>query len=216
MITDPNFARELAGDLLEINAVMLRPREPFVWSSGWNAPIYCDNRLTMLYPDIRRKIARKFAGIIQSDFPETEVVTGTAISGIPHSAWVADLLDKPMAYVRGKTKVYGLGNQIEGGVKKGQPTILIEDLVSTGTSVLSVADTLRFVGADVRGILSIFTYGFKISEESFTRHDLPFRALTDYPTLLEVALERKVISPADLDYLNEWRQSPDTWPAKPV
>src|SRR5690554_4104741 len=126
-IIDSAFARELAQSLLEINAVVLRPNEPFKWASGWNSPIYCDNRLTLRYPDLREKIADRFTGYIREHFDSVDVITGTATAGIPHAAWVAQKLNKPLAYVRAKAKAYGLGNQIEGGVDKGQSTLVIED-----------------------------------------------------------------------------------------
>src|SRR5690625_38009 len=148
-ILDTSFAEELALKLLEINAVILRPDKPFTWSSGWNSPIYCDNRLTLRYPELRKRICKAFVDVIEQEFPNVEVVTGTATAGIPYAAWVSESLDKPLAYVRAKAKAYGLGNQIEGGVDKGQSTIVIEDLISTGGSAMSVIEALKFIGADV-------------------------------------------------------------------
>jgi len=214
MIIDTAFARELAAHLLEINAVILRPNDPFTWASGWNSPIYCDNRLTLQHPEIRKKIASKFADIITKEFPETEVITGTATAGIPHAAWVADILNKPMAYVRAKPKNYGMGNQIEGGVAKGQPTVVIEDLISTGGSAISVIKVLQFVGADVQGIISIFNYGFDKSIENFATVNVPVYNLTDYSTLVDVAVDKGFISNDDLEHLANWRKHPDTWPNK--
>ncbi|RNC79578.1 MAG: orotate phosphoribosyltransferase [Balneola sp.] len=212
MIIDTTFARELASDLLEINAVILRPNDPFTWASGWHSPIYCDNRLTLRHPEIRKKIATKFSEIITQEFPNTEVITGTATAGIPHAAWVADLLNKPMAYVRAKPKNYGMGNQIEGGVAKGQPTVVIEDLISTGGSALSVINALQFVGADVQAIISIFNYGFDKSSENFESVNVPVFNLTDYSTLVDVAVEKGFVTSDDLDQLSNWRNNPDTWP----
>lgn len=212
MIIDKTYSRELAKSLLDINAVILRPNNPFTWTSGWNSPIYCDNRLTLRYPEIRRKISRAFIDIIEEKFPDVEVITGTATAGIPHAAWIAGSLDKPLAYVRAKAKAYGLGNQIEGGVDKGQSTIVIEDLVSTGGSAISVIDALQFIGADVRGLLSIFTYGFDKSVQKFEEKGIPFFSLTNYATLIDVALETGKIKDEDLKLLNAWRKNPDTWP----
>ncbi|GAB5408170.1 MAG: orotate phosphoribosyltransferase [Balneolaceae bacterium] len=212
MIIDTEFARELAAHLLEINAVILRPNDPFTWASGWNSPIYCDNRLTLQHPEIRKKIASKFAEIITKEFPYTEVITGTATAGIPHAAWVADILNKPMAYVRAKPKNYGMGNQIEGGVAKGQPTVIIEDLISTGGSAISVVNVLQFVGADVQAIISIFNYGFDQSTKNFASVNVPVFNLTDYSTLVDVAVEKGFISSSDLEHLANWRSHPDTWP----
>jgi len=212
MIIDDTFARELAADLLEINAVILRPNDPFTWSSGWNSPIYCDNRLTLRHPKIRKKIAQQFKNFIEKQFPSVEVITGTATAGIPHAAWVAEAMDKPMAYVRSKAKAHGMGNQIEGGVDKGQTTLVIEDLISTGGSAISVLDALQFVGAKVEAVLSIFTYGFAKADERFDKVNVPIYSLTDYKTLINVAIEKGIVTGDDLDLLSSWRDNPDTWP----
>lgn len=212
MIIDKTFARELAEQMLEINAVLLRPHEPFTWSSGWNSPIYCDNRLTIHYPELRRKIANRLSEFIQGNFPNTNVITGTATAGIPHTAWVADRLNKPMAYVRSKAKAHGMNSQIEGGVKKGESTVIIEDLISTGNSVLSVADALEFVGAKVDAIVSLFTYGFDVAHHAIAQRQIPLYSLTDYTTLIDVALEKGYVQKADIQMLGEWRKHPDIWP----
>lgn len=212
MIIDTSFARELAGDLLDINAVILRPNEPFTWASGWNSPIYCDNRLTLRHPEIRKKIAAQFTKIIQEKFPEIDVVTGTATAGIPHAAWVAGSLDKPLAYVRAKPKTYGMGNQIEGGVAKGESTVVIEDLISTGGSSISVVNALQFVGAEVEAVISIFNYGFEKASQNFEKVKVPVFNLTNYNTLVDVAVEKGFVSSEDLEQLASWRVSPDTWP----
>lgn len=212
MILDKTFAKELALMLLEINAVVLRPNNPFTWSSGWNSPIYCDNRLTLRYPKIRKEISKAFVDILKTEFPDVDVITGTATAGIPHAAWVAENLDKPLAYVRAKAKSYGLGNQIEGGVDKGQSTVVIEDLISTGGSAMSVIDALNFIGANVRGVLTIFTYGFDKANERFEDAGIPVYSLTDYATLIEVALDKGYIKQADMELLNRWRANPERWP----
>jgi len=211
-ILDKKFARELAKHLLEIDAVILRPNDPFTWSSGWNSPIYCDNRLTLRYPAIRKKISKAMIDVINQEFKDVEVITGTATAGIPHAAWVAENLDKPLAYVRAKAKAYGLGNQIEGGVDKGQSTIVVEDLISTGGSAVSVIEALQFIGADVRGVVSIFTYGFEAAITQFEKLNIPVFCLTDYATLIDVALEEKYIKESDLEMLNAWRENPSEWP----
>lgn len=211
MIIDEAFSKELALHLLEINAVILRPNEPFTWSSGWNSPIYCDNRLTLRYPEIRKKIARKFIDYISQHYPDVEVITGTATAGIPHAAWIAGDLDLPMSYVRAKAKAYGLGNQIEGGIQKGETTIVIEDLVSTGGSAISVIEALKFIGAEVLAVLSIFTYGFDKSNRRFKDANVPIYTLTDYTTLVDVAVEHDYINKEDLDILSRWRREPETW-----
>lgn len=212
MIIDQPFAEELALDLLNINAVILRPNEPFTWSSGWNSPIYCDNRLTLRYPEIRKKIAQKFTAFIKEQYADVDVITGTATAGIPHAAWIAESLDKPMAYVRAKAKAYGLGNQIEGGIQKGESTIIVEDLISTGGSAISVVEALRFIDTEVKAILSIFIYGFDRAMQQFKNHNIPVHTLTDYTTLVNVAIENDYIGEKDLELLSQWREKPETWP----
>ncbi len=214
MVIDKDYARILAHQLLKINAVLLRPKDPFKWSSGWNSPIYCDNRLTLRFPEIRNSIADHFVEIIKNEFTDIDVVTGTATAGIPHATIVANKIDKPMAYVRAKAKSYGMGNQIEGGVAKGEKTVVIEDLISTGGSALSVVDALQFVGADVQAILSIFTYGFQKATDRISEEQIPVFTLTDYQTLIEVAAEEGFVTNDDLEILSNWRQEPDTWAAK--
>ena len=212
MIIDQKFAKEIALHLLEINAVVLRPNDPFTWSSGWHSPIYCDNRLTLRYPKIRKKIASHFIDFIHDEYGDVDVITGTATAGIPHAAWVAGSLDKPMSYVRAKAKAYGLGNQIEGGIQKGETTIVIEDLISTGGSAISVVEALRFIGADIKAVLSIFTYGFDKSVQRFKEANVPVHTLTDYTTLIEVAKDNDYVDESDLQTLADWRKKPETWP----
>ena len=212
MIIDTAFARELAAHLLDIGAVVLRPNDPFTWASGWNSPIYCDNRLTLRHPEIRSKIATKLGEIITEEFPDIDVITGTATAGIPHASWVADKLGKPMAYVRAKPKTYGMGNQIEGGVAKGESTVVIEDLISTGGSSMSVINVLKFVGADVRAVIAIFNYGFDNSGDRFAKANVPVFNLTDYTTLVDVAVEKGFVTSEDLEHLASWRANPDEWP----
>ncbi|MCH8523802.1 MAG: orotate phosphoribosyltransferase [Balneolales bacterium] len=214
MIINSDFSRKLARELLRINAVVLRPHEPFVWSSGWNSPIYCDNRLTLLYPDLRKEMAVTFADFIGKTYPEASVITGTATAGIPHAAWVSEKMNLPMAYVRAKAKAYGMGNQIEGGVRKGESTIVIEDLISTGGSVGSVIDTLQFVGASVKAVCTIFTYNFEVAEKKMAHLGVPVHSLTDYATLIDVAIEEGYVKTQDLELLTDWRNAPETWPKK--
>lgn len=212
MIINKEFSRELAAKLLDINAVVLRPNDPFTWSSGWKSPIYCDNRLTLRYPKIRASIARNFTEFITEKYPDTDVITGTATAGIPHAAWVAGAMNKPMAYVRAKAKAYGMGNQIEGGVDKGQSTVVIEDLISTGGSAISVIEALHFVGANVDAVLSIFTYGFDKANSRFEEENVDLFTLTDYSTLISVAEEKGFVSSDDLELLSSWREDPEHWP----
>lgn len=212
MIIDQKFAQEIALHLLEINAVVLRPNEPFTWSSGWHSPIYCDNRLTLRYPEIRKKIAAKFTDFIHKEYGDVDVITGTATAGIPHAAWVAGSLNKPMSYVRAKAKAYGLGNQIEGGIQKGETTVVLEDLISTGGSAISVVEALKFIGADIKAVISIFTYGFDKSIQRFEEVGIPLHTLTDYTTLIQVAKDNGYVNESDLKTLAAWRQNPSTWP----
>ncbi len=215
MILNTSFARELAAHLLDINAIVLRPGAPFTWTSGWNSPIYCDNRLTLRYPELRNKIENEFTDLIQNKFPHVDVITGTATAGIPHAAWVAANLNKPMAYVRAKAKAHGMGNQIEGGVKKGESTVVIEDLISTGGSAISVIEALNFVGAKVDAVFSIFTYDFDRATQRFSDIGVPLYTLTDYKTLVNVAVEKGMIDGDELELLSSWRDHPDVWPDSP-
>lgn len=212
MIIDASFSKELALHLLEINAVILRPNDPFTWSSGWNSPIYCDNRLTMRYPHIRKKIAQRFVDFIRENYGDIDVITGTATAGIPHAAWIAENMDKPMCYVRAKAKAYGLGNQIEGGIQKGETTVVVEDLVSTGASAISVVEALQFISADVKAVFSIFTYGFDKANKKFEKAGVNVYTLTDYTTLVDVAMENDYIREDDLELLSQWREDPESWP----
>lgn len=212
IIKDKAFARELAKSLLEIDAVLLRPNEPFTWSSGWNSPIYCDNRLTLRYPELRSKIAKALESVINDVGGDPDVITGTATAGIPHAAWVAQNMNKPLAYVRAKAKAHGMGNQIEGGVDEGQSTVIIEDLISTGGSAISVIDALQIIGAEVKSVISIFSYGFDQANNKFSKFDIPVYTLTDYSTLIDVALEIGKVKESDLELLNRWRSKPEKWP----
>ncbi|MEX2601953.1 MAG: orotate phosphoribosyltransferase [Balneolaceae bacterium] len=212
MIVNKAFAEELALHLLEINAVILRPNNPFTWASGWNSPIYCDNRLTLRHPEIRKKISKEFVELINKKFPDVDVITGTATAGIPHAAWICHKLDKPLAYVRASAKAYGLGNQIEGGVEKGESSVIIEDLISTGGSAMSVVDALKIIGADIQAVMCIFTYGFDKANQRFKEAGIPIYSLTDYTTLIDVAVAEGYIKKDDLDQLNRWRANPEKWP----
>ncbi|MCH8567370.1 MAG: orotate phosphoribosyltransferase [Balneolales bacterium] len=216
MIINPAFSNKLAAELLEINAVILRPNTPFKWTSGWNSPIYCDNRLTLRHPELRAKIADEFTTFIRKQYPDVNLIAGTSTAGIPHASWISERLNLPMAYVRSKPKQHGTTNQIEGGVKKGEKAIIVEDLISTGDSALSVAKTLEFVHVEVLGVVSIFSYGFDQALSKFEKNNIPLNYLTDYSTLIQVALEKGSVAQNDLLTLNEWRNNPDIWPKKQV
>lgn len=202
---------EIAEQLLEIKAVFLQPNNPFTWSSGLKSPIYCDNRLTLSYPKVRKNIATGLAGLIKEKFPETEVVAGTATAGIPHAAWVSDVLDLPMAYVRSKAKAHGKGNQIEGKVGKGQKVVVVEDLISTGGSVINAVESLREAGCEVLGVVAIFTYELPKGNEMLGEAEIRAYSLTDYTSLLEVAQKKGYIEEADLASLTAWKENPEKW-----
>ena len=197
--------RKLAKELLAIQAVALRPNEYFTWTSGIKSPIYCDNRITMSYPSIRREIAAGMVEVIKEKYPAVEVVAGTATAGIPHAAWVSELLDLPMIYVRDSAKKHGKTNQIEGRVLEGQKVVIIEDLISTGLSSLKVAKALREAGAEVLGVVAIFSYELKKAQDAFEEVGVEYITLTNYPVLVEEAVAIDYIHQDDVEKLLEWR-----------
>jgi orotate phosphoribosyltransferase len=199
--------QEIARHLLSIGAVELRPQEPFTWASGIKSPIYCDNRLTMSYPAVRKEIAKGLAELIRQYYGECEVVAGTATAGIPHAAWVSDLLDLPMVYVRSKAKEHGQGNMIEGKVVPGQKVVVVEDLISKGGSVLQAAQALSAAGFEVLGIVAIFTYDLPQSVEAITGAGFMFHTLTDFPSLVEEAISTGAIREEDMPMLADWHEN---------
>jgi orotate phosphoribosyltransferase len=203
--------KELVQDLLKISAVALQPEDPFIWSSGIQSPIYCDNRLTLSYPAIRQKIAKGLAELIQKEFAEVSLIAGTATAGIPHAAWVSDVLNLPMCYVRSKAKEHGKGKQIEGKADKGMKVVVVEDLISTGGSSIQAIRALQENGCEVLGVVAIFTYGLQVAEEKFGELKVPYHTLTDYETLLEEAVESGQIKEEDLGNLKRWRENPAEW-----
>ena len=197
--------RKLAKELLAIEAVALRPNNYFTWTSGIKSPIYCDNRITMSYPSIRKEIAAGMVEVIKEKYPAVEVVAGTATAGIPHAAWVSELLDLPMIYVRDSAKKHGKTNQIEGRVLEGQKVVIIEDLISTGLSSLKVAKALREAGAEVLGVVAIFSYELKKAQDAFEEAGVEYITLTNYPVLVEEAVAIDYIHQDDVEKLLEWR-----------
>ena len=197
--------RKLAKELLAIQAVALRPNDYFTWTSGIKSPIYCDNRITMSYPSIRREIAAGMVEVIKEKYPVVEVIAGTATAGIPHAAWVSELLDLPMIYVRDSAKKHGKTNQIEGRVLEGQKVVIIEDLISTGLSSLKVAKALREAGAEVLGVVAIFSYELKKAQAAFEEAGVEYITLTNYPVLVEEAVAIDYIHQDDVEKLLEWR-----------
>ncbi|MBC2127460.1 orotate phosphoribosyltransferase [Listeria marthii] len=206
-----SIEKQVAEQLLEIKAVFLKPNDPFTWASGIKSPIYCDNRLTLGFPKVRQFIAQSLAEKIKETFGEVDVVAGTATAGIPHAAWVSDLLDLPMVYVRSKAKEHGKGNQIEGPIAKGQKVVVIEDLISTGGSSLKAVEVLEEAGAEVVGIAAIFTYGLDKGKKLLDEADTKLVTLTNYDELIEVALSENYVTAEDMATLKEWKKSPENW-----
>ncbi|MEP0986873.1 orotate phosphoribosyltransferase [Ekhidna sp.] len=210
-IYNPKLAAEVAADLLKIGAIKLSPNEPFTWASGWKSPIYCDNRLSLSYPDVRSKIKTALALAISNSFDGIDVIAGVATAGIPQGALVAEELGLPFIYIRSKSKGHGLQNMIEGKIEKGQKVLLVEDLVSTGGSSLAAADALREAGAEVVGMVAIFTYGFEIAKENFEQKDVKLVVLSDYHHLLDHAQDERMFENDVLKTLKEWREDPGNW-----
>jgi orotate phosphoribosyltransferase len=201
----------VARQLLSVKAIRLQPDSPFTWSSGWKSPIYCDNRVTLAYPDVRLFIKNALADAIRQHYPTAEVIAGVATAGIPQGALVADALGLPYCYVRPEPKAHGMGKQIEGYLAAGQRVVVIEDLISTGGSSLKVVDALRTAGADVLGMAAIFTYGFPIADTNFQERNVPLVCLSNYDALLTEAQTLDYIPAEAMASLSTWRQDPAGW-----
>jgi orotate phosphoribosyltransferase len=204
-------AHQVAAFLLETQAVKLNPAHPFKWSSGWNSPIYCDNRVTLSFPHIRSFIKQELAELIKNNFKSAEAIAGVATAGIAQGALVADLLEMPFLYVRPQPKSHGMGNQIEGKLIEGQKVVLIEDLISTGGSSLKAAEAVKAAGGEVVGMAAIFTYGFEIAEQNFKDANIPLLCLSNYNELTQAAVANGYIPEDAMQTLAEWRSSPATW-----
>ncbi|MFN8345128.1 MAG: orotate phosphoribosyltransferase [Spirosomataceae bacterium] len=204
-------ARQVAAYLLNIEAIRLRPEQPFQWSSGWKSPIYCDNRLSLSYPEVRSYIKNALSEAIKQKFPTAEIVAGVATAGIAQGALVAETLHLPYAYVRPEPKKHGMGNQIEGRILSGQKVVVIEDLISTGGSSLKVVDVLRDMGAEVLGMAAIFTYGFSLADENFKQKNVPLVCLSDYQCMIVEALKLDYVTEDQLATLSQWREDPANW-----
>jgi orotate phosphoribosyltransferase len=202
-----------AEKLLQINAVQLRPHEPYTWASGWKSPIYCDNRKILSYPFIRDYIKSELCNVVFEKFSNADLIAGVATAGIAWGAMVADQLKLPFVYVRPKPKEHGLTNQIEGEYSSGQQAVVIEDLISTGRSSLQVVDVLKNNAIDVTGIVSIFNYRFKVADDIFHTEAIEVISLTDYPTLIQKAIEKGLITSSEEEVLLKWRESPESWQA---
>lgn len=203
--------KAVAEKLLQVQAVKLSPEKPFTWASGWKSPIYCDNRKVLSFPFVRDFIKSEMCSVIFGQFPEAEMLAGVATAGIAWGAMAADQLKLPYIYVRPKPKEHGLGNQIEGSYTAGQKVIVIEDLISTGKSSLQVVDVLKSVGVEVLGMVSIFNYGFDVAVKAFADAGVPFKSLTNYETLISLAVEKRIVSADTEVMLLEWRKDPANW-----
>ena len=205
------LAEEIANALASIEAIKIQPEKPFTWASGWNSPIYCDNRLSLSYPKIRTKVKDALVKMIKAKYHEVECIAGVATAGIPQGALVAEALDLPFIYIRSKSKSHGMENMIEGAAKKGAKVVLIEDLVSTGGSSLQAAEAVRAAEMDVLGMAAIFTYGFPISEDNFKQHNVDLWYLSDYATLTNQMIRDGRLKKEQLETLEAWRDNPAQW-----
>src|SRR5580692_12770910 len=203
--------RAVAEKLLQAQAIRLSPAQPFTWSSGWKSPIYCDNRKVLGFPYIRDFIKSELCNVVFAQFPEAGLLAGVATAGIAWGAMVADQLKLPYVYVRSKPKEHGLGQQIEGFYEKDRPVVVMEDLISTGKSSLQVVDVLRQAGLEVIGLVSIFNYGFPAAKSAFQAAGVPYLSLSDYPTLISLALDKKLVSPEEEAILLNWSEDPANW-----
>lgn len=208
-----NLSKKIAKGLLEIEAVFLKPDDPFTWASGIKSPIYCDNRLTLTAPKVRDEVENGLAKIIKENYPEVEVLMGTSTAGIAHAAITADIMDLPMGYVRGSNKDHGRKNQIEGKLENGQKVVVVEDLISTGGSVIDVVNALRENGAEVLGIASIFTYNMQKSKKNFEEANVKNISLSNFDVLVDVAAEEGYIKKEDVQKLIKFRDNPsdESW-----
>lgn len=201
----------VAKSLLDIKAVLLRPNEPFTWASGWLSPIYCDNRKLLSYPQARENVCRWMADIIKEKYADADVIAGVATGAIAHGYLVAHMLQKPFVYVRPKPKDHGTGSQIEGILPAGSKVVVVEDLISTGKSSLAAVRALYEAGADVLGMVAIFSYNFNHARKAFEDADVELTTLSNYDTLISVAHQIGYVKDEDIDILREWRYSPSTW-----
>ena len=211
MILNEDKAIKVAEFLLQVKAIKLSPNKPFTWASGIKSPIYCDNRVTLSYPNIRTFMRQAYAESILDHFGKPDVIAGVATGGIAQGALIAQELGIPFIYVRSSVKEHGMGNQIEGYYEKGQKVVVIEDLISTGGSSLKAIAALRDAELDVRGLVAIFTYGFDIAHENFANAECPYVTLSDYNSMIAEALDSNLISQDDMDSLKRWRDNPSTW-----
>jgi orotate phosphoribosyltransferase len=211
MIFNKDTAKKTAELLLQINAIKLNPKNPFTWASGWKSPIYCDNRVILSFPTIRNYIREEFAKNIEKEFGKPDVIAGVATGAIGIGILVAEIMGLPFVYVRPEPKKHGRQNQIEGFLQKGQNVVIVEDLISTGKSSLQAVDALREAGANVKGMVAIFTYGFDVASENFKNSNVTLHTLSNYDNLLELAVTKNYISLQEQNALQEWRVNPALW-----
>ena len=207
MSTQKHFAEKL----LQIKALQINLQKPYVWASGWNSPVYCDNRKVLSYPHVRDFVKSELANMVLEQFPDAEVIAGVATAGIAHGVMAADLLKLPFIYVRSKPKEHGMGNQIEGVLEAGKKVVVIEDLISTGKSSLQVVDVIREQGAEVIGMCGLFTYGFPVADAAFEQAMVPLHTISNYNALMEVAEDQKLIDAEQKQSLEQWRIDPANW-----
>lgn len=205
---------KVAEFLLQIKAVVVQPKNPFTWASGWKSPMYCDNRKILSYPQIRTFIRHEFVKKIEDNYGKPEVIAGVATGGIAIGALVAQEMNLPFVYVRPEAKGHGLGNQIEGVIEEGQTVVVIEDLISTGSSSLKAVEALRNHKVNVKGLVAIFSYGFDVAQNNFDQANCKHDVLTNYETLIEQAITSNLVESTSLESLKEWRKSPSTWQPK--
>lgn len=206
--------RILAEKLLKIKAIKLQPNEPFTWASGWKSPFYCDNRKTLSYPDLRTFVKIELARIVAEKYPQADAIAGVATGAIAQGALVAEELSLPFAYVRSKPKDHGLANLIEGDLKPGMKVVVIEDLISTGSSSLKAVEAIRHAGCEVIGMVASYTYGFDVAEKAFAEAGVELTTLTNYEAVVGVAMQQDYIKPEDKPLLDLWRSNPSQWGQK--
>jgi len=211
MIFNDNTAQKTAELLLQINAIKLNPKNPFTWASGWKSPIYCDNRITLSFPEIRKFLKNEFAANIVEKFGKPDYIAGVATGAIGIGLLVAEALELPFIYVRPEAKKHGRQNQIEGQFEAGKSVVVVEDLISTGKSSLQAVDALRAADANILGMAAIFTYGFDVAAENFKNADIQLVTLSNYPTLLKAAVEKNYISQEEVATLSDWSKDPSVW-----
>ncbi|PLX09536.1 MAG: orotate phosphoribosyltransferase [Marinilabiliales bacterium] len=205
------LAKQIAEKLLQIKAIKLEPANHFTWASGWFSPIYCDNRKTLSFPEVRTFIKNSFVKVIKENYSDFDVIAGVATGAIAQGALVAEALEKPFVYVRPKAKEHGMGNQIEGYLEEGKKVLVIEDLISTGGSSLKAVEALRQANCEVVGMVAIFTYGFQKADDSFKEANVYLITLSNYNALIEQALSTGYVSDSDVELLKEWRTNPSEW-----